>query len=54
MLTSARLRALEKEPYTQKEAEEAIGLTTDNGKRKPSILTVIEQQTANLDIEMSK
>ncbi len=30
---SSRLRALRDEPYTQKEAEAAIGLRTDNGKR---------------------
>lgn len=28
-----RLRQLEEEPYSQKEAEAAVGLTTDNGKR---------------------
>ena len=29
-----RLRLLKEEPYSQKEAEAAAGLTTDNGKRK--------------------
>lgn len=28
-----RVRQLKEEPYTQKEAEAAIGLTTDNGRR---------------------
>ena len=28
-----RVRALKEDPYTQKEAELAVGLTTDNGKR---------------------
>ena len=28
-----RVKALKEEPYTQKEAEAAVGLTTDNGKR---------------------
>lgn len=28
-----RVRQLKEEPYTQKEAEAAIGLTVDNGKR---------------------
>jgi len=28
-----RLRQLKEEPYSQKEAEAAVGLTTDNGKR---------------------
>lgn len=32
-LTAYRVRQLKEEPYTQKEAEAAIGLTTDNGKR---------------------
>jgi hypothetical protein len=30
---SARVRLLREKPYTQKEAEAAIGLTTDNGKQ---------------------
>ncbi|KAA6408959.1 MAG: C2H2 finger domain-containing [Lasallia pustulata] len=29
-----RIRALRTEPYTQKEAEAAVGLGTDNGKRE--------------------
>lgn len=28
-----RVRQLRDEPYTQKEAEAAVGLSTDNGKR---------------------
>ena len=31
----SRVKQLKEEPYTQKEAEAAVGLTTDNGKRKP-------------------
>lgn len=30
---SARVRLLQEKPYTQKEAEASIGLTTDNGKQ---------------------
>lgn len=29
-----RVRQLKEEPYSQKEAEAATGLTTDNGRRK--------------------
>lgn len=29
-----RIRALREEPYSQKEAEAAVGLRTDNGKRE--------------------
>lgn len=31
---SRRVRQLKEEPYSQKEAEAAAGLTTDNGRRK--------------------
>lgn len=33
-LLSYRVRQLREEPYSQKEAEAAVGLTTDNGKRE--------------------
>ncbi|KAL8997074.1 MAG: hypothetical protein Q9169_003564 [Polycauliona sp. 2 TL-2023] len=46
-----RLRMLKEEPYSQKEAEAAIGLATDNGTRNPSKLSVIEEQAAALDLE---
>lgn len=32
-----RVKQLKEEPYSQKEAEAAIGLTTDNGKRKHEV-----------------
>jgi bud site selection protein 20 len=35
-----RLRALRHEPYSQKEAEAAVGLTTDNGKRSTTLMEV--------------
>ncbi|KAL8939891.1 MAG: hypothetical protein Q9211_002534 [Gyalolechia sp. 1 TL-2023] len=46
-----RLRALKEEPYSQKEADAAIGLRTDNGIRKPSKLTEIEVRAATLELE---
>ncbi|KAI4245719.1 MAG: hypothetical protein L6R40_002247 [Gallowayella cf. fulva] len=46
-----RVRMLKEEPYSQKEAEAAIGLRTDNGTRQPSKLSVIEEQAAALDLE---
>ncbi|KAL8784455.1 MAG: hypothetical protein Q9213_003978 [Squamulea squamosa] len=46
-----RVRMLREEPYSQKEAEAAIGLRTDNGTREPSKLSVIEEQAATLDLE---
>lgn len=42
-----RVRALRDEPYTQKVAEAAVGLTTDNGKRTTTLMEVDgEAQTA--------
>ena len=41
---------LEEEPYSHKEAEAAIGLVTDNGTRKSSKLSIIEDQAAALDL----
>ncbi|KAI4273988.1 MAG: hypothetical protein LQ337_004255 [Flavoplaca oasis] len=46
-----RLRMLKEEPYSHKEAEAAIGLVTDNGTRKPSKLSIIEDQAAALDLD---
>lgn len=51
-LSISRLRALKEEPYNQKEADAAIGLRTDNGSRKPSKLTAIEEQAATLNLDM--
>lgn len=36
------MRALKAEPYTQKEAEAAAGLVTDNG-RKPEAMNIDEE-----------
>ena len=46
-----RLRALKDEPYTQKEAEAATGLRTDNGSRKASALTNLEEKAASMELE---
>ncbi|KAH7401312.1 hypothetical protein BKA66DRAFT_450175 [Pyrenochaeta sp. MPI-SDFR-AT-0127] len=35
-----RVKQLREEPYSQKEAEAAIGLTTDNGKRTTTLMEV--------------
>lgn len=40
-----RLRLLKEEPYSQKEAEAAAGLTTDNGKRRQANIQ-LEQEMA--------
>jgi bud site selection protein 20 len=42
-----RVRALREEPYSQKEAEAAIGLTTDNGKRATAPMEVDEVAVAS-------
>lgn len=42
---------LKEEPYSQKEADAAVGLLTDNGIRNPSKLTEIEEQAASLNLE---
>jgi len=36
------VRSLKAEPYTQKEAEAAAGLVTDNGK-KPDVMNIDEE-----------
>ncbi|KAI4097185.1 MAG: hypothetical protein LQ344_000595 [Seirophora lacunosa] len=46
-----RIRMLKEEPYSQKEADAAVGLLTDNGIRNPSKLTEIEEQAASLKLE---
>ena len=43
---SPRLRALRLEPYTQKEAEAAVGLRTDNGTRDNVLTVTSERQPA--------
>jgi bud site selection protein 20 len=40
------LRQLREEPYSQKEAELATGLTTDNGKRTTALMEVDEEAGA--------
>lgn len=39
-----RVRDLKEEPYSQKEAEAAVGLTTDNGKREDGAEMVMEEE----------
>jgi bud site selection protein 20 len=46
-LTSCRVKALKDEPYTQKEAEAAIGLRTDNGSRQAA-----KENTKDVEVEM--
>lgn len=42
-----RVKALKDEPYTQKEAEAAIGLRTDNGPRQAA-----KDDTQSMEVEM--
>jgi bud site selection protein 20 len=42
-----RVKALKDEPYTQKEAEAAIGLRTDNGPRQAA-----KENTQNVEVDM--
>jgi bud site selection protein 20 len=42
----SRVRQLRDEPYTQKEAEAAAGLGTDNGKRTTKLMDVDEMAAA--------
>jgi bud site selection protein 20 len=41
------VKALKDEPYTQKEAEAAIGLRTDNGPRQTA-----KENTQDVEVEM--
>ncbi|ORY15829.1 hypothetical protein BCR34DRAFT_558138 [Clohesyomyces aquaticus] len=41
-----RVKKLREEPYSQKEAEAAIGLGTDNGKRTTTLMDVDDVGTA--------
>jgi hypothetical protein len=47
VLTISRVKALKEEPYTQKEAEAAVGLRTDNGPRMRA-----KENTKNTEVEM--
>lgn len=41
---SYRVKALQDEPYTQKEAEAAVGLSTDNGSHHKAHGTVVDME----------
>ena len=47
-----RLRALKEEPYTQKEADAAAGLATDNGVRKNAKINEGREEVP-MDIELA-
>ena len=47
----ARLRALRAEPYSQKEAEAAVGLRSDNGIRYDALAMTSEEQPAAMEVE---
>jgi bud site selection protein 20 len=57
LILNYRAKALKDEPYTQKEAEAAIGLRTDNGSlSRKSITQDVEVEMIpgdNLDAEMA-
>ena len=42
-----RVKALKEEPYTQKEAEAAVGLRTDNGPR-----VAAKENVRDIEVEM--
>lgn len=46
-LTVHRVKALKDEPYTQKEAEAAIGLRTDHGPRQAA-----KENTKDVEVDM--
>ena len=46
-LIVSRVKALKEEPYTQKEAEAAIGLRTDNGPRMAA-----KENVKDVEVEM--
>lgn len=46
-----RLRALRAEPYSQKEAEAAVGLRSDNGIRNDAFAVTSEEQPAAMEVE---
>lgn len=41
------VKQLREEPYSQKEAEAAIGLTTNNGKRTTAAMEIDDDAAAN-------
>lgn len=47
ILIRYRVKALKAEPYTQKEAEAAIGLGVDNGNRMAA-----KENTKDMEVEM--
>jgi bud site selection protein 20 len=47
MLTVHRVKALKDGPYTQKEAEAAIGLRTDNGPQQAA-----KENTKDVEVDM--
>lgn len=47
------MRALKAEPWTQKEAEAAAGLVTDNG-RKPEAMNVTVDDEVMLDVSLKE
>ena len=47
MLKVYRVKALRDEPYTQKEAEAAIGLRTDNGPKSAA-----KENTKDVEVDM--
>jgi bud site selection protein 20 len=46
-----RLRALRSEPYTQKEAEAAVGFRTDNGTRSAEVAAPSGEQPVVMEVE---
>jgi bud site selection protein 20 len=52
ILTLKRLKALKDEPYSQKEAEAAIGLRTDNGPRHNAKDNVDDVEVEMVDSEL--
>lgn len=46
-----RLRSLREEPYTQKEAEAAVGLRTDNGRREASNTMELDENLASMETQ---
>lgn len=51
LLIAVRLRLLRDEPYSQKEAEAAVGLSTDNGIRNKEKAADVEEQLDVIDVE---
>jgi len=51
VLTCGRVRFLREEPYSQKEAEAAVGLRTDNGTREGMANAAPTEQPAPMEVE---